>query len=128
MLARLRKILKTLFHKQSVKKQEEKNVIREIAPIINLINNHEIERTEIEIAKLTIKICNEVVNNITTPRLGNLYFYYLWENIDLDKTPLRKEIQDLIISGNTIHDFGTEFGPDCNKMILVANKILNKLI
>lgn len=93
-------------------------------PIVKLIENHDSEKAGIEIARITIDMCNKIKNKTLTPKEGNMFYFLLYEDIDMNNRFLNKVIKDLIVSGCTLHDYGTEFGPDLDLMEHAARNYL----
>lgn len=95
-------------------------------PVANLLKQHEFEKAEKEIAKITLDICSKLENKIMEPRVADEYFTYLLSELNIGNLPLRKEIKELILEGCVLYDQGKWFGADLNRMKDVANKILKK--
>ncbi len=109
-------------------KLQHREVRGAIKPIIKLLEAYEIKKAEIEIAKIAIDICVRVENKTITPRDADLYFTFLFDAIDFHDIPLRQEVKELILEGNVLHDFGTEFGANLDRMKNLATKILREEI
>jgi hypothetical protein len=103
-------------------------VEKTMAPVNRLLKQKAYYEAGKEIAKISLDICSKIENKDINPREADVYFTYLLGITDLAKTPLSRQVKQLILEGNALRDFGTKFGADLNRIKRLANTILREEI
>lgn len=93
-------------------------------PVVETIKRKDYVKAGIEIAYISIDICSQLENSKISPRHADKYFTYLINFVDLSSVPLEKEVKALILEGNALHNYRSEYGADLKRMRKLANEII----
>ncbi len=105
-----------------------KQILAAVEPVAELISQNMIVMAEEEIARLALRICEEIEKGSLSPQEGDNHFtlidLYIHDNYP--KLQMRNEIQELLFEGMILHDYGEEYGADLSLMRKLAGKILGQ--
>lgn len=83
----------------------------------------QLEKVEILVAKLALKCLDGIENETITAKEADKIFTELL--LSNDKFKHSDKFYELLDECNLFHDWGTEFGPDINKIKAIAKRIID---
>ena len=99
-----------------------------VRPIIQAVEDGQVEIGIRMIAELALDVCDKVEKGFLSPKEGDQFFLLIDLYIDesCGEIELGENCKNLILEGNILHDYGTEFGPDLTTMRTLARRILQE--
>lgn len=97
-------------------------VVEKVRPIVDHPDTFRSTVTE-----LTTQLCQEVKSGLLSSEKADLYFRLLYLYLSDQDTgvDLDEEVENLIVEGMHLHDLGQPFGADIERLIKLAQQILD---
>lgn len=91
---------------------------KKVTPIIEDIQKNKILEAQKKIALLAFNICEDIEKGVITAKVADDYFTLLdiYKGDNLKDVKFDKAIEDLLFECMTLHDLGTNFGPELSKI------------
>jgi L-lactate utilization protein LutC len=120
--------IKQPIEKKLMKYKFPKNIVERIKSVIELLSTNQLQKFEMEIAKLALEMCEKVERKNISPKQADDHFtlldLYLDDNycdIELDE-----KVKDILFEGMVFHDIGKDYGANINTIRRLSEEILRK--